>query len=190
MWLPIESVVCLHGAGWLLATDVTQPYTDPAVTLVHCPIVNPTDVTQPYTDPAVTLVYFPIVNPTDVTQPYTDPAVTLVHCPIVNPTDVTQPYTDPAVTPVLCPTVHARTIQMQSQRSFPKPYVKYFPDDGRTGLIHFGNNIVNRQGNLWHSCGAQKWCLSMSAVSLCQATSVMSERKLSVCLYMPLLYPR
>jgi len=33
----------------------------------------------------------------------------------------------------LCPTVHARTIQMQSQLSFPKPCVKYFPDDGRTG---------------------------------------------------------
>ena len=52
-------------------------------------------------------------------------------------TDVTQPYTDPAVTLVLCPTVHARTIQMQSQRSFPKLYAKYFPDDGRTQVDTF-----------------------------------------------------
>jgi hypothetical protein len=71
---------------------------------------------------------------TDVTRPYTDPAVTLVLCPTVNVTDVARPYTDRAVTLVLCPTVHACTIQMQSQRSFPKPYVKYFPDDGRTGV--------------------------------------------------------
>ena len=134
---------------WLLATDVTQPHTDPAVTPVLCPTVNTTDVTQPSTDPAVTPVLCPTVNTTDVTQPHTDPAVTPALCPTVNTTDVTQPSTDPAVTPVLCPTAHARTTQMQSQWSFPKLYVRYFPDDGQTGFDTFRKYHWHKQGGLW-----------------------------------------
>ena len=91
-------------------------------------------------------------------------------------TDVTQPCINPTVTLVPCPTVHACTIQMQSQWSFPKPYVKYFfLMMAEQGLIHVGNNIVNKQGNLWSLGSAKKWCLLIIVVSFC--------------LYVPLLHP-